>query len=163
MTSYSDTVSPSFVWKKLLIFFCHSCNFKAFKFAIGMSPKNKSYKWSNFWLLKFNWFRIFPSRYYYKVFEQDGKTTLLTASANMPNTYIFKSRGRGRVELGLKHSTGWLKTDFKDFIVYGQILGLKMLLNGLDVSPYKCMESTNIKFKLWTSDQIYQIKRFLFC
>ena len=108
------------------------------------------------------WFLSSPlsPSYYIKINEYDGSSVLIGIDSS--TTYVFKKRGLGSAELGLKNNnTGWLITDRTDFIVYGEILGLKMLLNGSSKVPFKTMENADVTFKLETQNQPYQMVRLV--
>ena len=87
----------------------------------------------------------------------DGRKDLV--GANRTLSYIFSSRGKANIELGVNYTTGWISTDKVDFIVQGAINGLKLKLDSSEVSLLVKTESNQIEFHLETADQPYQIKR----
>ncbi|XP_065069836.1 uncharacterized protein LOC135694887 isoform X2 [Rhopilema esculentum] len=98
--------------------------------------------------------------YYFKMTHPDGTKDLVMANGTL--SYIFSSRGKATIELGVNYSTGWISTDKVDFIVQGPINGLKLKLDSSEVSPLVKTESSVIEFHLETADQPYQIKRYHF-
>ena len=96
-------------------------------------------------------------RYYIKVTEPDGSKSL--HSINGPVNYTFTSRGKTNVELGIAYTGGWLIADKLDVTVQGLILGLQMTVDGSSNDPYAKDENNEIEFRLFITDQVYQMKK----
>ena len=97
------------------------------------------------------------ARYYLKVTEPDGRKSLQSINGSL--NYTFTSRGKTSVELGIAYTSGWLIADKLDVTVQGSIVGLQMTVDGSLNDPYAKVENNEIEFRLFVTDQVYQMKK----
>ncbi len=114
---------------------------------------------SLYWCYAYLCYLFVLFRYYLKVNEPDGRASLV--SINQSANYTFKSGGQGSIQLGLKHNNGWLQTDQTSFVVLGPINGLELLLDGSTADPFSNTENSFTEFRLRTSVQPFQIKKYV--
>ena len=91
--------------------------------------------------------------------EPSGASSLLVIKNETQHT--FTSHGKARIDLGLKHSSGWISIDYKDLDVLGPITGLTLSLDGYPYTPYKRTNYKTVQFSVQGITDASQITRYI--